>query len=120
MKGNTPDGQNVYIIEHEHGYVKIGVSKNPVGRMSELQTGCPYKLTLLGEIYADEPFKVEKNLHERFKIKQTRGEWYDLNTRERGRLLVLTDLNKNQVNRRYAKTTEKRRKLTLTMQGLVG
>jgi len=42
------DGQNVYVIEHEHGYVKIGVSDNPRRRVDDLQTACPYELQVLG------------------------------------------------------------------------
>lgn len=115
-----PTGQNVYVIEHEHGYVKIGVSDNPVKRARSLQTGCPYEIRVLGQINTSEPFAVESNLHERHEERKKRGEWYNLTVREKARLVALCDMSKAEVDRRYAKSAEKRRELTLTMQGLVG
>jgi len=117
---DSPNGQNVYVIEHEHGYVKIGVSENPKQRVSSLQTGCPYKISVIGQINTSTPFEVETRLHERYNKRKKRGEWYDLTAREKARLVALCDLNRAEVDRRYAKTPEKRRELTLTMQGLVG
>lgn len=118
--GDSPEGQNVYVVEHEHGYIKIGVSNNPKVRLDSLQTGCPYELHLLGEIFTDEPFSVESNLHEKYDGQQKNGEWYDLHTDQKIHLLALCDLGLEAVNQRYANPPEKRRELTLTMQGLVG
>jgi len=117
---DNPSGQNVYVIEHEHGYVKIGVSDNPIRRVSDLQTGCPYELNVIGQINTSDPFDVESRLHEKYQQREKRGEWYKLSAREKARLVALCDLSQAEVDRRYAKTVEKRRKLTLTMQGLVG
>lgn len=114
------DGQNVYILEHEHGFVKIGVSNNPVRRVSDLETACPYDIRVLGVIETDEPFVVESTLHNKYDRKQKKGEWYNLTTEDRAHLLAVCDLSPAEVNRRYAVTEEKRRELTLTMQGLVG
>jgi len=114
------DSTNLYVARHEHGYVKIGVSDNPRRRVDDLQTACPYEPQVLGEIRTDEPFTVESHLHEKYSRRQKRGEWYDLTAREKARLVALCDLNQAEVDRRYARTPEKRRELTLTMQGLVG
>lgn len=111
-------GQNVYVIEHEHGYVKIGVSNNPAERMAALETACPYELTLLGEIQTDSPFEVETRLHDKFEHQHKRGEWYALDTRDRAHLLALCDLDAMAVNRRYAVSQAKRRELTLKTQAL--
>lgn len=113
-------GQNVYVIEHEHGYVKIGVSGNPRSRCSNLQTACPYKLSVLGEIASPEPFATEARLHERFNAQQKKGEWYNLNTRQKQRLLALCDLDKDAIYWRYSQSPEERREKTLKQQALIG
>ena len=117
---HDPDGKNVYIIEHEHGYVKIGVSDNPSRRAGDLQTGCPYEIQVIGQINTREPFAVESHLHDKYERRQKRGEWYDLTAREKARLISLCDMDQIDVDRRYAKSAEQRRELALTLQGLVG
>lgn len=116
----TRAGKNVYVIEHEHGYIKIGVSNNPKERVDQLQTASPYELRVLGEIHTNEPFTVESHLHEKYSHRKKRGEWYQLTTGERGRLLVLCDMEGQAIDRRYTRQADERRELILTMQGLVG
>jgi len=120
MTDNPTDGQNVYVIEHEHGYVKIGVSTNPKQRIDKLQTGCPYELDLLGVIETDSPFEVESNLHEKYDGRQKQGEWYNLSTREKSHLLRLCDMTGWEVDWRYETDAETRREMTLRRQGLIG
>lgn len=110
----------VYIIEHPHGFVKIGVSSQPLRRLDTFQTGCPYGLSLLGVIETDEPFSVEASLHEKYEGEKQSGEWFNLDTRQRAHLLKLVDLGKEAVNRRYARSKEQRREITLKQQGLIG
>ena len=37
----------MYIISDQNNYVKVGISKNPTKRLSQLQTGHPTKLQLV-------------------------------------------------------------------------
>jgi hypothetical protein len=68
----------VYFITSEPDqYVKIGWSlKNPVGRMRELQTGCPEVLRLMA--YFPGSLEEERRLHRTFAELHYRGEWFSL------------------------------------------
>lgn len=55
-------------------FVKIGKAHNPVRRRSELQTGFPERVILLGWILADET--EERVLHRRFADHHESGEWF--------------------------------------------
>jgi len=64
---------------------KIGVSKNSSKRIKQIQTGCPYKLTLLKEFKSEFPYKIEKSIHNKFRMfknteedKNLQGEWFCL------------------------------------------
>jgi hypothetical protein len=110
----------VYLIEHEHGYIKIGRSENPKQRLASLRTATPYDLHILGFIKTNDPPKLEARLHEKYDTYQKSGEWYNLPTRVKVHLLELCDLNAEQVAARYGRSEEKRRENTLRYQGLIG
>lgn len=74
----TEDQEHVYAIAHEHGFVKIGRSKNPQQRLSNHQTSCPYNLWLLASLPVSDSRAVETDLHEMLDEKQVRGEWFEL------------------------------------------
>lgn len=65
----------IYFIKAKN-YVKIGVSKNPVQRLKELQTANPIKLKLLGTIEGN--FSTEAALHRMFYKWKKTGEWFFL------------------------------------------
>lgn len=67
----------VYLITTA-GYVKIGVAKNPVGRMNDMQVGCPTELLLWGLIKPGRRSarSLEFDLHRRFAEQRVRGEWF--------------------------------------------
>lgn len=73
----------VYIIEHELGPLKIGVAKRPSSRLRDLQTSCPYELSLKRSKQCDDAQAVENYLHTRFSHYRMRGEWFDIPPRER-------------------------------------
>jgi hypothetical protein len=55
--------------------VKIGYTGgDPLGRLRGLQTGLPFKLSLLWSVDGD----FEADLHARFAAYRVRGEWFDL------------------------------------------
>lgn len=59
--------------------LKIGKANNPQVRLVELQTGCPFKLELLGTLKCKSPMHsrtVEKQLHRLFRKEKQRGEWF--------------------------------------------
>ncbi|HCL66757.1 MAG TPA: hypothetical protein DIC56_18355 [Rhizobium sp.] len=69
----------VYFIgEDENGCspIKVGVAKDIGRRKSDLQTGNPLELKLLGWITSADDFKTERDLHRRLASRRGRGEWF--------------------------------------------
>ncbi len=79
--GNALMPTYLYAIGHTNGPVKIGISDNPAGRLSQLQTSCPFPISLIHaepcesrEIaYSDERF-----IHRHLKDRRLHGEWFDV------------------------------------------
>lgn len=74
---------NVYLIaekDSENNLYKIGCTKkeNISERIKELQTGNPNELKLIAAHKTKNFYKIETMLHNRFKLKQTLNEWYEL------------------------------------------
>lgn len=68
----------VYFIMSTNKLVKIGVTKNVDRRLSELQTGSPGKMKLLGFIKTTKPYDLEKRLHKKYKDLRISGEWFNI------------------------------------------
>jgi len=66
----------IYIIQHEHGPVKIGHSKDPESRCKSLQTSTPYKLKLMNTFPGN--MQDETHIHRYFAKNKIRGEWFNL------------------------------------------
>lgn len=74
--------QFVYIILSEEIHaIKVGLAKDPLRRMGNLQVGCPYTLRLLA--YGPGDRKMEKDLHHRLRYSHMRGEWFELDRNAR-------------------------------------
>lgn len=57
-------------------HVKVGFTrKNPFARMASLQTGCPFKMRMLGFLFGNEPMEAE--LHEVLSEYRKEGEWFE-------------------------------------------
>jgi hypothetical protein len=56
-------------------HVKVGfTSKDPALRIKCLQTGCPFKITLLGYVFGNEGRETE--LHDVLRNSRCEGEWF--------------------------------------------
>ena len=75
---DTAPGGSVYFIVGDPfgGYVKIGRSQNPAGRLKQLQTGCPVDLVLRAAIPVDDCVVFERTLHSICRDLRVRGEWF--------------------------------------------
>lgn len=62
----------------EDGYYKIGISKNPINRLKQLQTGNSSQLKLIESYYSDYANNIEKALQRRYSYLNKEGEWFDL------------------------------------------
>lgn len=57
-------------------HVKVGYTrKNPFGRMRDLQTGCPFKMAMLGFAFGNQ--QMESELHDVFSHYRKEGEWFE-------------------------------------------
>jgi len=92
MSFNRTEGGYVYLIQHEHDFVKIGSSNNPMDRLNGIRGMTPYDVYLKTtiEICGDRT-DVEKHLHEIYKSHNVSHEWFDLPQEE---IDALTEINK--------------------------
>jgi hypothetical protein len=79
------EGTNVY---------KIGNSKHPEKRVSEVQTGCPFKVIEVARFNSKYPTQVETALHRKFGFqkqdehgRELQGEFFALSTEDRKKFL---------------------------------
>lgn len=67
----------VYVLEAVGGgWFKIGRSKNPFGRIADLQTGCPYPIRVRMCFLAADACRVEDELHKLGSLYRGSGEWF--------------------------------------------
>jgi len=67
----------VYIIGNlEYKTCKIGYSENPNKRVKDLQTGCPFLLTILASFPGNVP--IEKQIHRKYAHLHLIGEWFTI------------------------------------------
>jgi hypothetical protein len=75
--------QQVYVIQHELGPVKIGIAKQPRKRLNDLQVACPFQLKLRKTQTTNQAPEIEKFLHNKFKKYRLQGEWFDIPPEQR-------------------------------------
>lgn len=79
-------GQLVYFVRC-HELVKIGTARDVRDRLSALQVGCPYELSLWGTLRGGH--RAEQALHMAFRSYRIRGEWFSLDATARAALRAL-------------------------------
>lgn len=74
----------IYIIGSNSSPYKIGFSKEPQKRLKSLQTGHPFKLSLLytKEVSDQEVKNIEKQIHRVIGYKKSNGEWFNISLEE--------------------------------------
>lgn len=88
------DNDTIYFIGNlQYGFVKIGYSKNPSKRLSGIQTGCPFSLSILKTEQGN--LDHEKMYHKKFKKLNTNGEWFKIDG-DLKEYLNIEELNTNQ------------------------
>lgn len=82
-----PDDHAVYIMGHLNrkfeivGLSKIGVSKQPLYRLKQVQSGEHGRIVLVGQYWfwrRSHAFMVEKTFHDTCDCWRVRGEWFDM------------------------------------------
>lgn len=74
----------VYLIQSlENSHYKIGVSKTPILRMKQLDTGNPSPTKLIEQYPSEFAYKIEKVLHNRYSYSRIKNkEWFELSINE--------------------------------------
>ena len=67
----------IYLIHSKHG-TKIGRSKRPINRISQLQTQMPFRFKYAENTLVKDYCKIETLLHKVFANKRLNGEWFNL------------------------------------------
>lgn len=83
MAEYTDEPQKVYVMQHELGPVKIGIAAEPRKRLSQIQIGSPFEITLKKTAMPRNALRVEQYLHRVFSEYRMRGEWFDIPPAER-------------------------------------
>lgn len=91
QQGKQPASGFIYLLESDQGHYKIGRTKNLTTRFPKFDTFLPFNVILLHTFKAKDYVAVEKQLHERFKDKRGRGEWFALTPEDVAWLTSLTD-----------------------------
>lgn len=79
------ESTHLYIIReidndstNDKSHFKVGISKNPKNRLTQLKTGSPYHMDLLFSWDSVLSKSLEAKFHENFKRFRVRGEWFYL------------------------------------------
>lgn len=70
----------LYIIKNSESYYKIGYSKDPNKRLSQLSTGSSSLLFIYKTFLTEDDSQIEAYLHSYFKFQKISGEWFDLSS----------------------------------------
>lgn len=72
----------IYIVQADR-QVKIGYSRDPMKRLSEIQVGTPVHCFIAAqfEVFAEEVLACERLLHDFFSGYRLRGEWFEMRGR---------------------------------------
>jgi predicted DNA-binding antitoxin AbrB/MazE fold protein len=82
----------LYLIKADK-YCKIGITKSPVSRLSDLMTLPPFEGEVLKCVMVNEAEDREKYLHKKYDDKRVNGEWFILSDREIEDTLKYIDLH---------------------------
>jgi len=92
MSFGRTNGGYVYLIQHEHEFIKIGSSNDPMDRLNSIRGMTPYNVYLKTtiEICGDRT-EVEKHLHDIYDNYNVTHEWFDL---PEAAIDALTEINR--------------------------
>lgn len=92
----------VYLIGeyNDSNSYKIGVTNNKTvnGRKNELQTGNSDELFIVNKYETNEPFKLEKMLHNHYHSNHKINEWFTLSDDEVFKFIEVCDKYQNIIN----------------------
>ena len=72
----TPGGYIYLLSEETDKYLKIGIATNVIKRLSSIQTGNPYNISILYNVCVLNMRNAEKAFHKKFKHLKYKNEWF--------------------------------------------
>lgn len=73
----------VYLLKNtSNDEYKIGISKHPQQRLSEVQTGNASKIEIIDTFETEYAYKIETSLHNKYGYVRKEGEWFTLSLKE--------------------------------------
>ena len=75
----------LYVIGAENGPIKIGITGNLTGRLSSIQTGCPFPAIIwfVKPIFSRAlAAKHEQTIHMVYRERRLAGEWFDIDAEQ--------------------------------------
>jgi hypothetical protein len=92
----TDETDYVYIIRMGRKNIfKIGKSNDPQGRLANLQTSSPFKLSLFHVFRADNASAAEESLHASLNSSRMEGEWFKLTNEQKEAMKTVTEFKEN-------------------------
>lgn len=83
QEDNTSRAGFVYVIgNEEHGFFKIGCSKNPEQRKKAISAKLPFTTHIISKHYFGNKYMGEKQFHTKYKEYRLEGEWFALPNQE--------------------------------------
>lgn len=74
---SSPEYSYVYVIEDEHGTVKIGIAGNPEKRINTIDKSIPYQIiNKYKSPVCTNAREIEKAAHKHFAKRRKKGEWF--------------------------------------------
>lgn len=102
------DAGFVYAIERpSDGAIKIGIAKNVENRLYKLRYATKENLNLIAYKAVEDMGLEESKLHETFSSSRLNGEWFTLNGKEKGKL-ILSLKSESRASRAGARTEEEK------------
>jgi hypothetical protein len=74
------DSGYVYLFKCGDSWYKIGSSKQPDKRLSQVQTGNPMRVSLIHQVFTSDCAKLEKSFHNYYSQYRVEGEWFECST----------------------------------------
>lgn len=73
---------DVYLAKSENGFYKIGISKDPRGRIKHFSTIMPLEVEIIHTFASDNCREAEAALHRMHDCCRARGEWFSLSEQD--------------------------------------
>jgi Meiotically up-regulated gene 113 len=75
---------SVYVVKSETNLYKIGRTKNVAARLNNFRVLAPFEFQLSHHFLADDCVQAERMLHQKYKDKRVKGEWFALSEGDLG------------------------------------